>query len=122
MIRWEIEGGVPFMDELEKVIARYTAVGMAADEGKTVLTASRRGRPGYVKDEDGELWIPLFSERADADVGGARELLLMPMADVFRFQMESSMGQGLVLDPFTDPLWIPNGMIPVLLDAGRHLL
>ena len=109
------------MDELEKVIARYTAVGMAADEGKTVLTASRKGRPEYEKDEDGELWIPLFSERADADVGGARELLLMPMADIFRFQMESDKGQGLVLDPFTDPL-IPNGMIPVLLDAGRHRL
>ena len=106
------------MDELAMLTAKYTEVGMAADEGRTVLVAAKSGRPGYAEDEDGEYWIPVFSERSDA--GDVRELLLMPLTEVFLFQLEAHRGEGLVLNPYTDPLWIPNGMLPILLDAGRH--
>ena len=108
------------MDELEKVIARYTEVGMAADAGRTVLVAAKDGQPGYAEDLEGLYWMPVFSERADADAGDTRELLLLPMTEVFHLQMAADKSEGLVLDPYTDPLWIPTGMIPVLLDAGRH--
>ena len=108
------------MDELEEVIAKYTEIGMDADAGKTVLVSAKAGKLRYAEDDDGEFWIPLFSERADADAGGERELLLMPMMEAFRFQLAAQKGEGCVLNPYTDPLWIPNGMIPILLDAGMY--
>ena len=108
------------MDEVAMLTTKYTEVGMAADGGKTVLVAAKGGRPGYAEDGDGEFWIPVFSERSDADAGDIRELLRMPMTEVFRIQLAAGRGGGIVLDPYTDPLWIPNGMLPILLDAGRH--
>ena len=109
------------MDKFEEAVARYTAIGMAADEGKTVLLASHDGHPQYLMDEDGEM-LPLFSGREDAKESGSREFLLMPLAEAFRFQMKTGRGQGIILDPFTDPIWIIQKMIPILLAAGRHKL
>ena len=62
----------------------------------------------------------LLFELERSDAGDVRELLLMPLTEVFLFQLEAHRGEGLVLNPYTDPLWIPNGMLPILLDAGRH--
>ena len=100
-----------------RVLAKYTEVGIHPE--KTVLLATSGGIPVRIDEVDGAgKWMVAFSEREDIPLG-MKEVNVVPSGDVLRMQEKARIGEGIVLDPYTDPLWIPNGMIPVLLDGGR---
>ena len=100
-----------------RVVARYTEVGMHPE--RTVLVPIVGGLPLHIDEVEGAgKWMVAFSERSDIPEG-MKEMRVIEIGEILWLQSEAGIGEGVVLDPYTDPLWIPNGMIPVLLDGGR---
>ena len=101
-----------------RVVARYTEVGMHPE--KTVfLAVAGGGIPLHIDEVEGAgKWMAAFSERSDLPEG-AKDVRVAEIGEILWLQSEAGIGEGVVLDPYTAPLWIPNGMIPVLLDGGR---
>ena len=99
-----------------RVVARYTEVGMHPE--RTVLVPVAGGLPLHIDEVDGNKWMVAFSERSDLPKG-MKDVRVAEIGEILWLQSEAGIGEGVVLDPYTDPMWIPNGMIPILLDGGR---
>ena len=100
-----------------RVVARYVEVRMHPE--RTGLVPIAGGLPVHIDEVEGAgKWMVAFSERSDLPEG-AKDMRVAPIGNVLRLQEKAGIGEGVVLDPYTDPLWIPNGLIPILLDGGR---
>ena len=88
--------------------------------GDTLKAAEEiRMKPQTITDNDGMLWYAAFTDHNEVGKGEACSSINQPIKDILKLAIESEDKEGLVINPWEDPIFLGKEVLQMVLDASK---
>ena len=82
-------------------------------------TEEIRMKPQTITDNDGKLWFVAFTDHNEASKGEASSSINQPMKDILKVALAAEDKEGLIINPWENPIFLNKGMLKMVLDASK---